>query len=168
MADATDLPEAKDPFEKMVAISIAVMAVFLSYISMKGDNGKTDSIVHTNEASNQWAFYQAKSLKEHMARNEADILKYLSNTPDSTKRQEELLAEAKRYEGEKEKIMANAKKEKADAEVGSNMNDRADLGGLFLQIAIVVASVSILSRQKFLWWASMILGLVGIAKFFFF
>ncbi len=168
MPDATDLPEAKDPFEKMVAISIAVMAVLLSYISMKGDNGKTDSIVNTNEASNKWAQFQANSLKEHMAKSEADVLKILSTTPESAKRQAELLKDAAKYEAQKQKIQDEANQFKKDAEVGAKMNDRADLGGLFLQIGIVIASVAILSRQKFLWYASMLLGIFGTVKFFFF
>jgi len=167
MADATDLPKAKDPFEKMVAISIAVMAVFLSYISMKGDNGKTDSIVATNKAADEYAFFQAKSLKRHMAENEADILKYLANTSEAAKRREELAADAVRYKEEGEKEKKKAEQYEKDAQVGSDMNDRADLGGLFLQIAIVIASVAILSRQKLLWYASMILGIIGTVKFFF-
>lgn len=166
MADAPELPEAKDPFEKMVAISIAVMAVLLSYISMKGDNGKTDAIVNTNEASNKWSQYQANSLKEHMADNEADLLKYLANTPESAKRQEELRKDAAKYEKQKGDTKNEAEKFKADAKVGADMNDRADFAGLFLQIAIVVASVSILSRQSLLWYVSMALALFGTIKFF--
>ncbi len=44
MSEDVEVPEAKDPFEKRIAISIAIIAVLLSYISMKGDNAKTDAI----------------------------------------------------------------------------------------------------------------------------
>jgi Domain of unknown function (DUF4337) len=167
MADTPEIPEANDPFEKMVAISIAIIAVLLSYISMRGDNAKTDAIINTNEASNQWAFYQAKSLKQHMAEMEADLLANLPNAGDTTKKREELSAKAKRYDEEKEKIQDAAKEAIAAAKVGSDMNDRCDLSGLFLQIAIVIASVAILSRQRLLWFASLALGLFGAVKFFF-
>lgn len=167
MADTPELPEAKDPFEKMVAISIAVMAVLLSYISMKGDNAKTDSVIKTNLATDQWGFYQSKSLKRHMAESEADLLKYLSTTPESTKRREELKAEAEKYKTDSDAIQKEAKKLEVDADDGGKMNDRCDFAGLFLQIAIVIASVAILSRQRLLWYASLGLALFGAAKFFF-
>ena len=167
MADAPELPEAKDPFEKRVAISIAIFAVALSYISMKGDNAKTDAIINTNESSNQYAFYQAKSLKEHMAENEADTLKYLATSPEAARRRDELLAEATRYKKEKEDIKKAAENYRAAANKGGDMNDRCDFAGLFLQIAIVIASVAILSRQHLLWFASLGLAAFGAVKFFF-
>lgn len=45
MPEAPEIPEAKDPFEKQVAISIAALAVALSVIGNKGDNAKTDAII---------------------------------------------------------------------------------------------------------------------------
>ena len=54
MAEAPEIPEAKNPFERMVAVSIATMAVCLSVINIHGDNAKTDAIIKTNEASNKW------------------------------------------------------------------------------------------------------------------
>jgi len=166
MADAPELPEAKDPFEKMVAITIAVMAVFLSYISMKGDNAKTDAIISTNKATDKWGEYQSRSIKRHIAESEADLLKLLATSPESAKRREELSAEAKKDKADGEPLFNDAKKFEADADEGNKLNDRADFAGLFLQIAIVIASVAILSRQKFLWLASLALGLFGIVKFF--
>lgn len=166
MADTPEIPEATDPFEKRVAISIAIIAVLLSYVSMRGDNGKTDAIINTNEASNQWAFYQAKSLKQHMAEMEADLLANLPNAGDTSKKREDLAAKAKGYDEEKAKIKEAADSAIAAAKVGSDMNDRCDLSGLFLQIAIVIASVAILSHQRLLWYAGLALAAFGALKFF--
>lgn len=60
MAEAPEIPEANDPFEKQVAVTIACLAVVLAFIGNKGDNAKTDAIIKTNEASNQWGYFQAK------------------------------------------------------------------------------------------------------------
>jgi hypothetical protein len=166
MADAPEIPEAKDSFEKMVAISIAIIAVLLSYVSMKGDNAKTDAIIATNEASNQWAFFQAKSLKEHMAEMESDLLSSLPNAGDTSKKREELAIKAAEYKADKDKIKKDAEGHQADAKVGGEMNDRCDLAGLFLQISIVIASVAILARQKLLWFASLGLAAFGAVRFF--
>ena len=101
MADAPELPEAKDPFEKTIALTIAIIAVVLSFVENQGDNAKTDAIVKTGEMSNQWAYYQSKSLKENLAETSATLLGNLTPTaPDAAKaKAEELRAEVVRYEG---------------------------------------------------------------------
>lgn len=165
MAEAPEIPEAKDPFEKMVAISIAIIAVLLSYISMKGDNAKTDAIIKTNDAANTWARYQAKSLKLNLRELEVSLTKDSQNSGNPA-RIEKLKADITRYEGELKDLDKEARGYKAEADEGSAMNDRCDFSGLFLQISIVVASVAILSRQKFLWFASLGLAAFGAVKFF--
>ncbi|MEI6535390.1 MAG: DUF4337 domain-containing protein [Verrucomicrobiaceae bacterium] len=167
MADAPEIPEAKDPFEKMVAISIAVIAVLLSYVSMKGDNGKTDAIINTNEAANKWAQYQSNSLKLHMTEMETDLLSILPGAGETTKKREDLESKAEKYKSEKAKAQEQAEEFKKEAKKGSDMNDRCDFAGLFLQISIVIASVAILSSQRLLWFVSLGLAIFGAVKFFF-
>lgn len=168
MAEAPEIPEAKDPFEKKVAISIAMIAVLLSYISMRGDNAKTDAVIETSQAANTWARYQAKSLKQNIKQLEIDMIGLTSsNAPDSAKKTEALKSEITRYDGEMKELSEKAKEHEADAKKGSDMNDRCDLSGLFLQIGIVIASVAILSGQRLFWYASLALGVVGAVKFFF-
>ncbi len=168
MADTPEIPEAKDPFEKKVAISIAVLAVLLSYISMKGDNAKTDAVIETNNAANTWAQYQAKSLKQNIKQLEIDMIGLMpAGSAESAKKAETLKSEITRYDGEMKELSEKAKERQADAKKGSDMNDRCDLAGLFLQIGIVIASVAILSGQRLFWYTSLALGLVGALKFFF-
>ena len=67
-----------------------------------------------------------------------------------------------KYEKEQPEIQAKAEEAKKEAEFGTKINDRCDLGSLALQIAIVIASVSILARSQAFWIGSIILGLIGI------
>ena len=164
MADAPEIPNATDPFEKMVAISIAALAVALSLISNKGDNAKTDAIIQTNEASNQWARYQSKSIKSALALVESDLLARLQPAPQATDipaQIEKLKGEQARYDADEKEITALAKAAQASAATASSINDRCDLASLAIQIGIVLASVSILSRWKALWLVSLALGIAG-------
>jgi hypothetical protein len=68
MPDAPEIPEAKDPFEKRVALTIAIIAICLSFVGNLGDNAKTDAIIKTNEASDQWGFFQAKTKSQSLQR----------------------------------------------------------------------------------------------------
>ena len=167
MADAPELPEAKDPFEKRVAISIAIFAVLLSYISMRGDNAKTDAIIETGETARTWAHYQSKSLKQNIRQLKMDMIALTASAaPEAAKKTDQLKADVARYESEMKDLTAKAKEHTDKAEEGSKMNDRCDLAGLFLQIAIVIASVAILSRQHLLWYAGLGLALFGAVRFF--
>lgn len=168
MPEAPEIPEAKDPFEKKVAISIALIAVLLSYISMRGDNAKTDAVIETNKAANTWARYQAKSLKQNIKQMEIDMIALNASTaPSAAEKSKELGDEVERYEKEMKNLFSEGKEHEAAAEKGQQMNDRCDLSGLFLQIGIVIASVAILSGQRLFWYASLALGVVGAVKFFF-
>ncbi len=164
MADAPEIPEASDPFAKRVAISIAMLAVALSVISNRGDNAKTDAIIKTNEASNQWAYYQAKSIKGQLAQIHADLLAQLAPAgADLTKDSGRLRAEALRYGEEKEEIKKKAEEAQKEAGKQSQVNDRCDLASLLLQIGVVVCSVAILSRWQMFWFAGLALGAAGVA-----
>ena len=164
MPDAPEIPEATDPFEKRVAISIAILAVILSFIGSLGDNAKTDSILKTNEATNKWGYFQAKSIKGQMAGMQSTMLTAMSGAqPDEARTKEiaRLKAEAERYEAEKEEIKKEAEALQAQAAQDSKVNDRCDLGSLMMQVAVVICSVAILSRWHAFWFAGVALGLAG-------
>lgn len=163
MPDAPDLPEAKDSFERSIAISIAIMAVILSFISTKGDNAKTDAILKTNEASNQWAYFQSKSIKQTLRELESDLIPLTATAmpANAAKKLADLKSEMERYGKEKGEIKTTAESLVAEAAVQSGINDKCDLSALLLQIAVVIASVSILTRWKAMWIASLALAAAG-------
>ena len=165
MAEAPEIPEAKNPFERMVAVSIAAMAVCLSVINIHGDNAKTDAIIKTNEASNKWGYFQSKSVKAHVGESQAAMLTALSDTAVQADRRSALLAKLdenlKNYSKEMAEIKAEAEALEKEAAQNQRINDRSDRGALFLQIAIVVASVSMISRWKPLWFTGLALGAIG-------
>lgn len=165
MADAPEIPEANDPFEKRVALTIAILAICLSFVGNLGDNAKTDAIIKTNEASNQWGYYQAKSIKAEMTIMHGDLLARLPGvrSPEDIKSDADRLAsEVARYEAEKTEIKAKAEGLHAEAAHNSAINDRCDQSALFLQIGVIICSVSILARSHKFWLAGILLGVGGI------
>ncbi len=165
MAEAPEIPEASDPFEKRVAISIAILAVILSLISNLGDNAKTDAIIKSTEVADQYSFYQSKSLKGMLAETQANLLLRLSpggaeNGAVASEIQN-LNGLVARYDQEKEKVKAEAETLKAEGVRQTAVNNQCDLASLLLQVAIVVCSVAILSRWHAFWFAGVALGVVG-------
>jgi Domain of unknown function (DUF4337) len=165
MAETPELPEAKDPYEKAIAISIAVMAVILSVVSNHGDDAKTEAIIKTNEAANKWGYFQAKSIKQHVHEDTLASLSVLNaaalDQAKLSRLSDKLSVENKRYEDEREQIKNEAEALEKAAIQQLRVNNRSDLGSLLLQIAIVMASIAILGRWKPFWLVGVLLGFVG-------
>jgi hypothetical protein len=165
MPDAPEVPEAKDPFEKRVALTIAIIAICLSFVANLGDNSKTSAILKTSEASDQWSYFQAKSTKAQLAALHSDLLIRLSSEARGEEARAQAMKlgqESQRYEKEKAEIEKQAQSLTAQAAHFSAINDRCDEAALLLQIAVVVCSVSILAQSHKFWWLGMILGVAGI------
>jgi hypothetical protein len=165
VADAPEVPVAKDPFEKRVALTIAILAICNSFIANLGDNSKTTAILKTSQASDQWGYFQAKSTKAQLAAMHGDLLMRLSSDErtDETRMQAiKLGQEARRYDVEKADIKTQAEGLVAQATHFSAINDRCDLSSLLLQIAVVVCSVSILAESHKSWYLGILLGTAGV------
>ena len=165
MAERPEIPEAKDPFEKRAALTISIIAICLTFIGNLGDSAKTEAIIKTNEASDQWGYYQAKGIKGQMASMHASLLTSLSGAgiTESIKAETAKLAkEAERYEADKVEIKAKAEELTKEAAHKSVINDRCDHSSLFLQVSVVFCSVAILSRSHKLWLGGVLLGAIGI------
>lgn len=166
MPELPEIPEAADPFEKRVALTIAILAVVLSFIGNLGDNAKTEAVLKTNEATNKWGYFQAKSIKGQLSKLEGDIITHLGGAalPDKSKELlEKLKADSERYETEKAEIKTEAEHLVTEAKHESEVNELCDKASLFLQIGVVICSVSILSGWKPFWFIGIGLGIVGIA-----
>jgi hypothetical protein len=165
MSGTPEIPAGKDPFEKRVALTISILAICLSFITNLGDNAKTAAILKTGELSDQWSYFQAKSTKAQIAAMHGDLIMRLSTDEreDEARNQAiQLGQDARRYDSEKNDIKTKAEKLVVETTHMSAVNDRCDKASLFLQIGVVICSVSILAESHKFWWLGMLLGITGI------
>lgn len=165
MADTPEIPEAKNPFETRVAVCIAILAALLAFVSMRGDNAKTDAVIRTTEASNQWSFFQAKTIREHALTVQNNLLDAINpsalNGDLTAKTKAKANEDIARYKSERDEIKTKAEALAKEATTFSAINDRCDLGALFMQIAIVILSAAILARMNLMFYIGAGLGLAG-------
>jgi hypothetical protein len=117
LPEPEELEEKKsEPFTKRVALTTAIFAVILAITSLGGSNAMKEMLLAQQQASDQWAFYQAKVIREHLYRQqkqrlELDLLEKEALKPEVRKRYEDLLQqtskEADRYGLEKKDIRIN-------------------------------------------------------------
>ena len=147
-----------DPMAARVAVMTAILATIGALISYQGGATQNAALLYKNEAaikkteaSDQWNFYQAKSNKQNLAE--------LGATLATGKASDDYRTEVERYKKEKEKIMADAKaleQASRDADTKSDesmhVHHRWAQSMALIQIAIALAAITLLTRQKWLQW----------------
>jgi len=145
-------------FTRKVALTTAIFAVLLAITSLGGSNAMKEMLLAQQQSSDQWAFYQSKAMREHMyktnsARLELDILDRGAVMKPAVKKKFEAMladmrAEEARYKAEKVKIEEEAKLLEAERDRNLRKDPYFDYAEVLLQIAIVMASISILAVSR--------------------
>jgi hypothetical protein len=158
-------------FTRRVAITTAIYAVMLAIAALGGNNAMKDMLLAQQQSSDQWAFYQAKVIREHEYRIQQKRLEVelaergAGMAPEARQQYEALLAEftaeTKRYNSEKKDIEKDAKQLEHERDVNRKRDPYFDFAEVLLQIAIVMSSVSILSSSRLMYGLSLILALGG-------
>jgi len=158
-------------FTRTVALVTAVYAVILAISSVGGSNATKETILAQQQASDQWAFYQAKVQRAHVDRNHRTALELAVAERGDTMRPDarsklaaaitELADEERRYQGESKAIEERAREFERVRDENRKRDPYFDEGEMFLQIAIVMSSVSILSTSRRLFSLSVVLAVIG-------
>ena len=161
---ATKEKEKREAWTKYVSLSLVLVAVIAAISAQFG--GKYSSRVQLGQAqaSDQWAFYQAKSIKQHLDEGmlEELIESGHTNSPDSVKRLNKLSADIARYDKEKAEIKAKAERLEHSRDDASQRGGKMGLATSYFSVAIATASICLVIKKKILWTLSMLLALAAI------
>jgi hypothetical protein len=172
LPNTEELEEIKGKaFTKRVALTTAIFAVVLAVTSLGGSHAMKEMLLAQQQSSDQWSFYQAKVIREHLYRNqklrlEIDLIERGSGMkPKVKERVEGLLKktaeEEARYNAEKKEIEKEARELEHERDVNRNKDPYFEYGEVLLQIAIVMASVSILSGSRPVYYFAIISACFG-------
>ena len=168
-------PSAEGSGNKYVALLIAMLALALAFSEMLGKNAEKASMQANIEASNLWAFFQAKTIRRAMAQNLSEMVQIDANTGDEarraaiarqvdtwTKLAARLESEPDTNEGRRE-LMARAKAAETKRDLQNQKNEGFEIASAILQVGIVVASATIITGIAWLAYAAGGLGIVALA-----
>jgi hypothetical protein len=160
---------------KKIAILISVLALFLAIAETLGKSAQTDALRYKAEASNLWAFFQAKTIRKttmETAAEQMDVDIALAKDPAAKAILEKQAAgwktRAARYESEPEtqegrkELSARAKALEAQSRLALVKYHNFEFGSAAFQIAIVLASSYLITGVIYLLWGAAGLGAVGI------
>jgi hypothetical protein len=167
--------EKKERWLNYLALTTVILAVCATLSTFKGGAYSTKSVLSQNQAANQWAYFQSKSIKSYLYEIQKDEIEL--SLQNALQENNNVLAEQhrnrialyvqkiKKYDYEKAVIMKEAKKLESIRDEAQRHSRDLGIAVIFLQIAILLSSISALMKKKLLWLCSAITGVVGIGYF---
>ncbi|HEX9078317.1 MAG TPA: DUF4337 domain-containing protein [Desulfuromonadaceae bacterium] len=162
------MSEQKEKWQGWLALSTAIMAVLAALTTLYMGKYSSRAIMAQGQESDQWAYYQAKSIKQHTfeMNRKALELQFRSQkglpadvAADYRKTLDKYGEEIKRYDSDKKEIKAKAE------EIAGRKLKAQDMGGnfayslIFLQIAIMLSSLASLTKRHYLWYIALVCNL---------
>ena len=161
--------ESGQPFLAVVSVTIAILAVVAATVGSLESietadtiSAKNESVLSQNKATDQWNFFQAKSIKKNL---------YDIASAGNPAKADDYAREAKRYGEENDDVLKKAKafedesqRHSDDAEIHEHRHHVMTLAVTFLHVSIAIATLSIIMRgARWPWYTAIGLGLAGVA-----
>jgi Domain of unknown function (DUF4337) len=167
--------EPKEKWLNYLALTTVILAVCATLSTFKGAGYSTRAVLSQSQATNQWAYYQAKGIKGYLyeIQKEAlelefkkDKIRDAKTLKEEYEKKIDLYAQKiKKYDGEKAEISKEAKMLEGLRDDAQKHSGVFGLAVIFLQIAILLSSIAALMKKKVVWVIGMGAGAVGVVYF---
>ena len=148
--------EKKERWTLYVALSTAIIAVLAAIAGMLGNHHANEAMLEQVKSSDQWAYYQSKSIKAELAASTAQLFTALDKPLPADN-----VAKMELYKKEKEEIKKKAEILESSSEEHMHIHVVFSRAVTIFQIAIAISAIAILTRKKAMWYASMLLMAAG-------
>ncbi|HEX8925322.1 MAG TPA: DUF4337 domain-containing protein, partial [Terriglobales bacterium] len=151
-----------------ISLTMAVLAVLVAITGLMGHRSHTEETVVQNQATDQWNFYQAKHGRRTLLETKLNDLALWATQAQppsrevAQKQNDDYKAQITKLKGDEEQITEKARELEADRDRAGRRADRFDLGEALLEIALVITSITLLTRRRAFWYAGVVLGITGI------
>jgi hypothetical protein len=157
------------------ALVTVLLALGATLSTLRVGSFSNKSILYQTQASNQWAYYQAKSIKSYLYELQKDRLELEAKLQAGTaskevldayqQRIESYSAKLKTYDQEKAEISQKAKKLEEERDVAQVHSRAFGLAVILLQLAILLSSIATLMKKQSVWALGIFLGIAGVLAF---
>jgi hypothetical protein len=172
---------AHHPFDRRVAMTMAIVAAALACVTLLSHRAHNevlqDQILAANkitEASDQWAYYQAKKNRGYMYEADAALLADVAKEPAASdgaagqikEWKEEAAkdkAETKDIEEKARKLGEAAQEFREQSETAHVRGNFFDVGELGIELALILCSIAVLTKRRPFWIIGIVAGVIGIA-----
>jgi len=147
-----------------LALSTTIIAILAAFMSLEVSRGATMAVLSSGDETNIWGQYQSKSVKEHTfqiskAGLELQLAAIQGMSPETADKYRNTIKkydeELKRYKDEKDEIQEKAKATGKKKEKFHKLSAGLTNSLVFLQVAIVLSSIAMITRTKYIWYVGL-------------
>jgi len=151
MTEIEVTPEhAADPLTRRVGILVGVVGILLSVVTIASHRAHTEAVIHRTESNDQWAFYQAKKIRESTADVALTMVSALGSDPARTDAATRKLTAARdKYADDAKDIIKEAQAKDVEQKIEERRALRFDIGEGLLELGLVLCSLYFLARKHF-------------------
>lgn len=141
------------PWISGVALSTAILAVLAAIAGLLSGKHANEAMMSQIQASDQWGYYQAKSIK-------AAVLEAKTTLADGASEKDK--EKTAQYQEQQAEIKREAENKEGEATLNFHKHEVFARGVTMFQIAIAIAAISALTKKRRYWLVSLVFGLVGV------
>ncbi len=146
-----------------VSLAISILAVLVAMVTVLGHRSHTEAVLAQARASDQWNEYQAKKIRQNEFAVATDLLTLQPNANAAAveKKLEDYKKHSEKWKDELAEEQKKAQELEAEVAKAERSAGRYDLGEALLQIAVVLSSITLLTRQRMFFVGGLLLGIAG-------
>jgi Domain of unknown function (DUF4337) len=154
-----------------LALTTVIFAVCATLATFKGGGYSTQAVMNQSKASDNWAYFQAKTIKEDLHKMQSEKLELDISSKDQktadlyTDKIKEYKLKIEKYEKEKAETKIIAEKFERDRDIAQIHSKDFGMAVIFLQVSILLSTISGLLKKKYIWYFGLGNGLVGLIFF---
>jgi hypothetical protein len=167
--------DKKESWLNFLALTTVILAVCATLSTFKGGGYSTKSVMSQTQASDQWSFFQSKSIKSYIYEMQRDKLQLELKTlggklskdaaVEYEKKIDDYSIKIEKYDKEKAEIQSDAKRFESIRNDAQKHSQIFGIAVIYLQIAILLSSIAALLKKKALWILGVAVGCAGVVYF---
>jgi hypothetical protein len=139
---------AADPNSRRVGVLVGIVGIFLSIVTISSHRAHTKAVIYRTEANDEWAYYQAKKIRENTSDVAATVLESLAADPAKVAASvQKLKAARQKYADDALGLQSDAQSKEANTEKEENRALKFDIGEGLLELGLVLCSLFFLARN---------------------
>ncbi len=148
-----------------VAFTMSVLAVLVAVTTVLGHRTQTEAILFANQATDTWNEYQAHKIRSNDTALEEDLLHVtaVSDKAGAAKTADGYAQHMKKWDEEEKQEQDQATALEAKVEQAEARSDRLDLAEVLLEVALVITSITLLTRSRIYWYVGLACSGIGAA-----
>jgi hypothetical protein len=160
---STEQDHASDPFGRRVGVMVGAIGIILAVVTIASHRAHTATVIAKTEANDEWTFFQAKKIREHLLDVGAGLATALGGERENVRDLAKgYLHDRDRYKGEADAIEVEARAKEAQSAAEERRALWLDVGEGLLELGLVLSSLYFLSKRRFFPLFGAIAALVGV------